>query len=275
MPPPAYGRLSLLRCGGYLVKTLPVIFGRCVLACAAAQSRQGGLWAFVSYCLFRAAARYITFAAAGSRAPRAPMGAFVALRADFAAVASALRQGLRSSLGWPRAPLLAFPAPFGRARRRCAGLRESGSRGLCPLLFCRLRAASNQRRLVTTCPSTARGGNGRPPRQAAAGSTLWSVMAALPLFPPVAICQPPPSLGVGAQGQGCGTGRRAVRGALPCSQSVALILRPAPFLRPSALCSPRAVLRVGYAAATPLFAGLLRPARRVTSCVSNDNAVEG
>ena len=87
-------------------------------------------------------------------------------------------------------------------------------------------------------------------------------MAALPLFPPVAICQPPPSLGVGAQGQGYGTGRRAVRGALPRSRPVALILRPAPFLRPSALCSPCAVLRVGYAAATPLFAGLLCMIRR-------------
>lgn len=197
--------------------------------------------------------RLITFAAAGSRAPRAPLGAFVALRAVFAAVASALALRLRSPLGGPRPPLLAFPAPFGRTRRRRGGLRESGCRGLCPLRFCRLRAASNQRRLVTACPSTARGGNGRPRKRVAAGRPLCPFVAALPLLASVAICQPPPAYGVGARGQGS----------------------PAPFLRPSAFCSPLAVLRVGYAAATPLIAGLLRPARRVTSCVSNDNAVEG
>lgn len=64
-----------------------------------------------------------------------------------AAVALPLNRGRRSSLGGPRSPLLAFPAPFGRARRRRAGLRESGCRGLCPLRFYRLRAACNQRRL--------------------------------------------------------------------------------------------------------------------------------
>ena len=98
-------------------------------------------------------------------------------------------------------------------------------------------------------------------------------MVALPLFPPVTICQPPPACGVGAQGERAGTGQQ-MAGGISCRLPFAvLILHALPFLRPSANCSPLAVHCVGYAAATPLLAGLLRAASSCRRCVSNVNVV--
>jgi len=69
--------------------------------------------------LFRATARFKCSAAAGSR----PSAAAPTARCPRAPLA----WGALVRLGGPWRSLLAFPAPFGRAPRRCAGLRESGA----------------------------------------------------------------------------------------------------------------------------------------------------